>query len=149
MFPPPPPQIYFVLSTMTSIGYGDLSPFTNKEIMWELVVAAVGLLAVCVGCLIVCMFVIILSVRTRIYMCEVCTLTIYDVYYRRVYRCCFCGVLWCILERYGRNGRLSVSSQIKGLLSLFFTHLISMALSTRRKWNTTFSFETWTRVSGA
>jgi hypothetical protein len=35
-------SIYFVLGTMTSIGYGDISPYTNKEIVWEQVVAISG-----------------------------------------------------------------------------------------------------------
>lgn len=35
-------SIYFVLGSMTSIGYGDVTPHTNNEIMWELVVAIVG-----------------------------------------------------------------------------------------------------------
>eukprot|EP01033_Poteriospumella_lacustris_P008702 gene8702-6258_t len=35
-------SVYFVLGTMTSIGYGDISPYTSREILWEQVVAIAG-----------------------------------------------------------------------------------------------------------
>jgi CRP-like cAMP-binding protein len=34
--------IYFVVGTMTSIGYGDISPYTTREILWQQVVAIAG-----------------------------------------------------------------------------------------------------------
>ncbi|RYH32530.1 cyclic nucleotide-binding domain-containing protein [archaeon] len=35
-------SMYFVIGTMTSVGYGDISPYTNDEIMFEQAVAILG-----------------------------------------------------------------------------------------------------------
>lgn len=35
-------SFYFVAGTMTAIGYGDISPYTNEEIIWEQCVAIFG-----------------------------------------------------------------------------------------------------------
>jgi CRP-like cAMP-binding protein len=43
-------SVYFVAGTMTAIGYGDISPYTNIEIMWEQCVAIFGSFAAATIC---------------------------------------------------------------------------------------------------
>ncbi|RYH19817.1 cyclic nucleotide-binding domain-containing protein [archaeon] len=45
-------SVYFVVGTMTSVGYGDISPYTNDEIIFEQAVAIFGayIAAIFLGC---------------------------------------------------------------------------------------------------